>query len=127
MPLQTPKFLPISMRFAQSQHKGVSDMGLAMWIENRFVEGFFDPRYRLCYRATSLDGTDDLAGLSPKIFTLDFNLSGDYDIVDFDVDYYCKDDNTAPELSVLITAVPHDTPKEQVEQATELYFAQFTA
>ena len=121
------KFLPISMRFAQSQHKGVSDMGLAMWIENRFVEGFFDPRYRLCYRATSLDGTDDLTGLSPKIFTLDFNLSGDYDIADFDVDYYFKDDNTAPELSVLITAVPHDTPKEQVEQATELYFAQFTA
>lgn len=119
------KFLPISMRFAQSQHKGVSDMGLAMWIENKAIDGV--QRYRLCYRATSLDGTDDLAGLSPKIFTLDFNLSGDYDIADFDVDYYCKDDHTAPELSVLITAVPHGTPTEQAEQATELYFAQFTA
>lgn len=120
------KFLPISMRFAQSQHRGVSDMGLAMWIENRFVDGF-GQRYRLCYRATSLDGTDDLAGQSPKIFVLDFDLSGDYDVADFDVDYYCKDDNTAPELSVLITAVPHGTPEAQVEQETELHFAQFTA
>ena len=119
------KFLPISMAFSRNQNKNVSDMGLAMWIENKAINGVL--RYRLCYRATSLDDTDDLAGPSPNIFVLDFGLGDAYDVADFDVDYYCKDNTTAPELSVLITAVPHGTPEAQVEQETQLYFAQFTA
>ena len=125
------RFVPVSMKhpFVLNTYGSISsqdDKCLALWIQKNEPVSY---RQRIYYTSTQLNASNDLVTSSTEnIFCLELDSRYDgWEVVDFDVDYFClaNDKNPQPpKLYFAISIAPAGTKDSEIATASRLLYVE---